>query len=144
MAAREKATETGSKPGGSAFQARLVGLLEGAGKSLREIALEMGYRHPNILSMFKAGVTRVPLAKVPDLAAALHQDEGELVRLWIDSYAPETRSILERAFGARVTEAELTWLKNLRQMLGGPVPAFDDDAINALAGYTARRRLLLG
>lgn len=142
--AQKEAKIDGGEQTGNAFQARLVELLEGSDKSLREIAREMDYKHANILSMFKAGVTRVPLDKVPELAAALEQDEGELVRLWIDSYSPEIRPILERAFGAPVTEYELAWLKSLRQMLGGPVPPFDDDAIDALAGYTVRRRLQRG
>lgn len=126
------------------FRARLVELFEASDKSLREIAGEMGYNHANIVSMFKKGDTRVPLVKVPDLARVLHQDEGEMVRLWVDSYMPDVRPILERAFGTTVSDVELAWLRNLRKILGGPVPAFDDDAVDALGRYAARRRLRVG
>ncbi|MGZ9053126.1 MAG: helix-turn-helix domain-containing protein [Rhodoplanes sp.] len=53
-------------------------------KSQREIAAELGYERPNIISMMKRGETKLPLDKVPALAKALHVDPAHLFRLALE------------------------------------------------------------
>ena len=53
---------------------------------------------PNIISMFKSGETRVPLAKVPALARALGLDAAILLREWFAAYEPEALPVIEMHF----------------------------------------------
>lgn len=39
-----------------------------SGKSQREIALEAGFEHPNVISMMGSGDMKIPLERVPVLA----------------------------------------------------------------------------
>ncbi|SFE92078.1 hypothetical protein SAMN04515678_12321, partial [Roseivivax sediminis] len=43
--------------------------IEASGKSQREIASEMGYERPNVVSMMKNGDMRMPLERIPAFAA---------------------------------------------------------------------------
>ncbi|WP_248411263.1 helix-turn-helix transcriptional regulator, partial [Aliiroseovarius sp. S2029] len=45
--------------------------IDASGLTQREIADRVGFNHPNVLSMMKQGVTRVPLQRIPALAQTL-------------------------------------------------------------------------
>lgn len=122
----EQAHEPG--PTLDAFAARLSTLLDGSDKTQRQVARELGYRHPNIVSMFKSGATRVPIDKVARLAFALGADETELVDLWLSTYMPETKALLERAVGGHLSAAERSWVEGLRRIYGREIPPLDADA----------------
>jgi transcriptional regulator with XRE-family HTH domain len=124
-----------------AFAARVADLLEASGKTQREIARDLGYRHPNILSMFKTGVTRVPIDKVAPLAFALGADERELVRLWVSTYMPEVKAMLERSIGAELSPAERGWIDALRLAFSDRVPPLDRDAETMLRVLASRRNM---
>ena len=49
-------------------------------KTQREIAAEIDYDKPNMISMFKRGEARVPLDKIPLLAKALGVDPAHMFR----------------------------------------------------------------
>lgn len=87
-------------------------------KSQREIALEIGYEKPNMISMIKRGETKVPLEKIPALAKALHVDAGHLYRLAMEQYWPGQAEALKQAFGFTVTESEHQVVSYLRELLG--------------------------
>lgn len=70
-----------------------------SGKSQREIAREIGYDKPNIITMFKQGLTKVPLTKVGPLARALGLDPVDLLRLTMAEYAPDTWAAIEDVMG---------------------------------------------
>lgn len=76
------------------FQSTIVLGLQRTGKTQRQIASEIGYDKPNIITMFKTGITRVPLGRVPRLAASLDLDAPKLVRLWFEQYEPEAWSAI--------------------------------------------------
>ena len=79
--------------------------LKGA-KTQREIAAEIGYDKPNIISMFKRGEAKVPFDKIPSLAKALHVDPAHLLRLALEQYWPNIGQTFEQIFGRIATENE--------------------------------------
>jgi transcriptional regulator with XRE-family HTH domain len=93
-------------------------------KTQRDIARELGYTNPNIISMFKAGETKVPLEKIPALAKALHVDPGHLFRIAMEQYWPKLQATISEIFGriASANEEEL-FLTAWRQATGGSDPA---------------------
>tara|TARA_R110002110_G_scaffold376568_2_gene586697 strand:+ start:205477 stop:205764 length:288 start_codon:yes stop_codon:yes gene_type:complete len=64
-------------------------LIERSEKTQREICEDIGYPHPNIITMFKNGETKVPLNKVPALAQALEIKPDKLMRLALQEYYPD-------------------------------------------------------
>ena len=58
-------------------------------KSQKEIAKEIGYDRPNVVSMMKCGVTKLPIAKVGPLAKALGVDPHRLLDLAMREYQPD-------------------------------------------------------
>lgn len=71
-------------------------------KSQKDVALEMGYDNPNIITMFKQGLTKVPLNKIGSLAKALEVDPVFVFRLVMQEYAPETLAAIEEIFEASI------------------------------------------
>ena len=102
-------------PEASRFARRVDALVNASPKSQKRIASEMGYRNPNIVSMFKRGTTRVPFDKVPALALSVGADPVELLRLWLEEYQPQMVLIVERHFGAFLSAHEREWIDCLRQ-----------------------------
>ncbi len=88
--------------------------MESSGKTQRQIAMELGYLKPNIITMFKQGTTRVPPDKVALLASSLRADPDELLRLWFETYEPHMLPILERHVGAFLSARERQTLVELR------------------------------
>jgi hypothetical protein len=60
------------------------------GKSQKEIAEEVGYEKPNVITMMKQGHTKIPIVKVGAFARALEVDPAYLLRLVCMEYMPET------------------------------------------------------
>lgn len=60
------------------------------GKSQKEIAEEVGYEKPNVITMMKQGHTKIPIVKVGAFARALEVDLAYLLRLVCMEYMPET------------------------------------------------------
>ncbi len=88
--------------------------------------MEMGYPNANILTMFKRGTTRVPLDKVVPIANALDDDPAELLRLWLEAYAPGVLPAIEHYMGEMMTANERARIRNLRKALGR-VPPYRSD-----------------
>lgn len=83
----------------NSFVAEIAALIAASGLSQTEIARQLGYPNPNIITMFKKGTTRVPLDKVARLALVLGQNPGALLRHWFRVHEPEALLDLERYFG---------------------------------------------
>ena len=84
------------------------------------IAKQIGYDHPNVLTMFKQGKTKLPLNKVGPLAKALQTDPMHLLRLVMSEYMPETWESLQDLVGTSlVTKKELELLQAVRLATGG-------------------------
>ena len=92
-------------------------------KSQREIAAEMGYDKPNIISMFKRGETKVPLDRIPSLAKALHVDPAHLFRLALEQHNPEISKVIDQVFGNVVTDNEMKVIKKIRDITHNTDPS---------------------
>lgn len=89
----------------------LAEAIEASGKTQRQIAAEIGYAKPNVLSMMKNGETRIPLEKISALAAACDVDEQTFMRTALLEYQPGAYSALMRAFWPRRLQHEEEWLE---------------------------------
>jgi len=87
-------------------QSVVCDLIERSGKTQREIAEEMGFTKPNVLSMIKNGQTKLPLEKAAALAVACGGDPVFLVRLVLSEYHPAIWSALVAALGLPLTQSE--------------------------------------
>ena len=78
------------------------------GKSQREIAAEIEYANPNIITMFKLGTTKIPIAKIGALAKALGVDPAFLLRMAMSEYMPEAWQEIQTVMGKQnlMTEQE--------------------------------------
>jgi hypothetical protein len=124
----------------NAFVQCLAKLIDNSPKKQTEIAVELGYPKPNLITMFKKGLTRVPLEKVPVFADILGVNRVFLMNLWLTTYAPEWRDTLQQVYGFMVTEAEGEWVILLRKAYDGKavtLPTSVEDTLTALRKLAA-------
>jgi transcriptional regulator with XRE-family HTH domain len=84
----------------------LTKAIELSGKTQREVAREVGYEKPNVVSMMKQGQTRIPLEKAPLFARACGVDPTFFLRLVLEEYHPEAAKIIHDTLGEPPTENE--------------------------------------
>ena len=101
-------------PGGSRVAAFLDAHMALSEKTLREIAEEIGYTRPNVLSNMRSGVTKLPITKVMPMAKALGVDPMRLLKITLEEYTPESLEAIEQIAGYVVTENEREMLKVIR------------------------------
>jgi len=77
-----------------------------SGKTQREVARDVGYPKPNVVSMMKTGETRLPLERVPAFARALEIDAAFLMRMALQEYHPELYQVLIETLGKPLTANE--------------------------------------
>lgn len=97
-------------------------------KPQTEIAADCGYTNSNIIAMFKAGKTKVPLVAIPALSQSLNVDPGYFLRLAMTEYMPEAWEALESILDSSslVTKDEVALVKIIREGAGGrPITADD-------------------
>jgi transcriptional regulator with XRE-family HTH domain len=105
-------------------------------KSQRQIAMEIGYSKPNILSMIKRGETRVPIDKVPAFAKALGVDPTYLLRISLEDCFPTLADTLNDFFSRVATENERELLlKPWRAATADSDPTLDAARAAALARF---------
>lgn len=73
------------------------------GKSQKEIAAEAGYDRPNVLSMMKTGVTKIPVDRVPAIARACGVDPKVMLRIVMEEYHPDIWDVLAGTMGDHIT-----------------------------------------
>ena len=99
------------------------------GKPQKDIAREAGFDKPNIITMFKQGRTKIPLAKVGALAKALETDPVLLFRMCMSEYNPDTWGEIEPLIDSALTSDELELIVALRARVGAPyLAALTDDS----------------
>lgn len=92
-------------------------------KNQVEIASGAGFVHANMLSMIKAGKSRLPLDRVPALARELDCDPKFLFKLALEQQGSETTvAAIEEIFGTVVTRNEVGWLNEIRDASGHSDP----------------------
>src|SRR5277367_3924605 len=77
-------------------------------KTQREIATEIGYDKPNMISMFKRGETKIPLDKIPLLAKAVGADAAHLFRLALEQYWLDLKATIDEVFERRMASKNET------------------------------------
>ena len=92
------------------------------GKNQRQIAAEIGYEKPNMISMFKRGEAKVPLDKIPALAKALGVDAAFLFKLAIQQYWPDMGKVIAEIFGTVLTKNETKMIELIRTLTKGSDP----------------------
>jgi transcriptional regulator with XRE-family HTH domain len=104
------------------------------GKSQIEVANEIGYDNPNVITMFKQGKTKLPIVKVKLLAKALGVDPVFLLKLVMTEYMPDTWDVVSEILGGSiVTEPEENILKVIHEADNGlPVEPITEDEKNEL------------
>jgi transcriptional regulator with XRE-family HTH domain len=84
-------------------------------KTQRQIAIEIGYTKPNIITMFKKGHTKLPLEKIGPIAKALEITPDELFFKVMTEYMPETFEALSPFMcGKMLSKEELELIDNYR------------------------------
>lgn len=120
------------------FHEWLAALIDLSGKANKDLAAELGYTKPNIISMFKNGTMKVPLPVIPRLANALHVDPGHMVKRALEEYAPEIAQTLDDVAGL-ATKGERRLLEIHRQVTKGADANLPDTFYDAyrtfLRGY---------
>lgn len=85
-----------------------------SGKTQKEIADEAGFNKPNVLSMMKQGITKVPIYAVPAIAKACGVDPVHFISLAMSEYQPEIWEVLRKQKGEFLTDDERANLEEYR------------------------------
>jgi hypothetical protein len=101
----------------------LATLIDGSGKSRKEIACAAGLGKPNMISMLKAGDTKLPLARLGSFANAVGADPVELLKLCLQEYYPDVWIAINLHLTAAITPDELRIVEALRKVTGVPCPS---------------------
>lgn len=72
--------------------------IEVSGLTQKEIACRSGLPKPNVISMMKRGETKIPLARIPDLARAVGVEPQEFLATAMAEYQPEVWQVLRANF----------------------------------------------
>jgi hypothetical protein len=87
-------------------------------KTQKEIALELGYKpnQPQIISMMKEGVVKLPVNKVAPMAKALGIDPLPLLTIVLNEYMPDAWEIIQEAAAkaGALTDEELEVVQKIR------------------------------
>lgn len=105
------------------FHEFLSDKIDQSGIKQSDMAEELNFDRPNIISMFKAGKTRVPLRCIPQMAKILNLDPKMMLRRAMLEYAPETLRAVEQVFGGAITKNEQGILDEIRRLSQGADPA---------------------
>lgn len=85
------------------------------GKSQTEIAREVGFDKPNVITMIKQGKTKVPLAKIGSFAKALEVDPVHFMKLVLAEYLPDLLETIQTITNQPViSQNELEFISVIR------------------------------
>jgi transcriptional regulator with XRE-family HTH domain len=88
----------------------LTAQIDLCGKSQLEIAREIGFEKPNIITMFKQGKSKLPIGRVEAMAKALGVDPTYLYSLCMQEYEPDVWPIVQKMMqrnGLTETQSEV-------------------------------------
>lgn len=90
------------------------------GMTPAQIASELGYDGPNVISMFMEGRAHIPLDKIGPLAQALNINPALLLKKVMGEYMPETLAALQCVLeGLQLTQNELELITAYRSLTQG-------------------------
>ena len=91
-----------------------------SGLKQKDISTALGYTKPNIVTMFKQGLTKLPIEKVGPFANVLGVDPVHLLRIVMNDYMPDTYNAIVKMLGQEpITEHELAIVTAIRELTGG-------------------------
>lgn len=93
------------------------------GRTQKIIAEELGYKMPNMVSMFRREEVKVPIPKVPQLARSLGVDPALLMRLVMVQHWPEELQAVQEIFGNIITKNESALIDIWRKVTKDSDPA---------------------
>jgi transcriptional regulator with XRE-family HTH domain len=96
-----------------------IDIAASAGKNQRQIAKEIGYDSPNMISQIKRGELKLPLEKVALLAKALNVDPAHLFRLAMQQQWPGEEKVIAEVFGKVLTKNETEIIDFIREIRKG-------------------------
>lgn len=110
-----------------------------ARKTQAEIAAQAGYVNQNMLSMIKAGRSKVALDRIPALARALDCDPAYLMRLGLEQSIGRTaaEAVIE-TFGEPVSENELGWIRAIREASNNSDPRMTSRSLATVRSIFAK------
>lgn len=117
---------------GKKFHEYIAALIDSSELTQREMAAELGYDNANVISMFKKGITKVPIEKIPIMAKMLGADPAHMARLALREYHPGFFEALETIFGGCASKNELEVLKVIRKATGNTNPKPDVKQLSAV------------
>jgi hypothetical protein len=123
----------------SGFAKYLAVQIENSGMTQRQIAEALEYPKPNIITMFKQGLTKVPIEKIPALAGVLGLDPRHLLIRAMREYMPKTLRTIEATLGHSVSEREYEIVAFIREMTDDAVPPLTNELKNKLKHAFALR-----
>ena len=85
--------------------------------SQKEIADMCGFNSPNVITMIKQGLTKLPIEKISKLAKALDLDRIELFTFVMARYRPKELEVIEDIYGESINEAERRVVRLLRETI---------------------------
>jgi len=114
------------------FASYLAAQIDANDKTQREIALALGYARPNLITMFKQGLTEVPIEKVPALAKVLGLDPLHLLTFALREYMPETLKTIQANVGCVVTHNEYAVVEAVRGVTKDANPKFTKEQLSKI------------
>lgn len=108
-------------------------------KTQIQIAAEAGFTAVNMLSMIGTGRSKLPLDRVPSLAAALEVDPRLLFQMALEqSGGDTTAAAIGSVFGTVISANEVQWVEELRSASGNSDPRLTAKSRSVLRGLFQR------
>ena len=104
-------------------------------KTQAAIAEEAGFVNQNMITMLKQGASKLPIDRVPALAAALYCDPALLLRLALEQSEGSTAAAaIYEIIGQPISKNEMAWIVEIRDASGDTDPRLTSRAAAAIRG----------
>lgn len=130
--------EHGSRCMGAIMTARITvaeyleKMIEISEKTQKQIAHEVGYAKPNVISMMKQGLIKVPVDKAPAIAHALNIAPAYFLGLVLREYMPDAWAAMEEHLGGVLSENERRLLDVYRKQCSNGEIELDERRIKQI------------
>ncbi|MFA9261817.1 MAG: hypothetical protein ACEQSB_00455 [Undibacterium sp.] len=102
-------------------------------KNQLEVAKEIGFTTPNVITTMKCGIMKVPLERVPALAKALDAEPVFLFRLALEqSFPSDAIEDIIKMFSGVATKNSLDWIQAINDASGSINPEFKPEYFDDL------------
>jgi len=98
-----------------------------SGKTYEQIAAELGYESGSVIKMMAAGMTKLPVNRIKELAAALKIEPSDLFGRVLSDYFPELADLIDDlASPMKLTQGEKKLIATIRAQGEGAEPVVVD------------------